>query len=138
MSTFLRRYQVALFTAMAVLFMITGTGYIVAKRDPAKGISDEQVASKKYQQAILKFEKHLVIENGQIALKIKDAKQLGVDQAIYNELVAALDGTNQRIKNGEIKLEEVTLNTDFSEKSSHGHNNNPPQPEEEKQTPPRH
>lgn len=71
-----------------------------------------QQDQKKWLDAIHKIEKHLrVAADGTIEIKEKKADKVGVDQQLFDELMASLQHTNELIRAGTLKTSDVKLHT---------------------------
>lgn len=116
-----RKYHVMILVIFAVVFAITQVDFTFAERlvlgkdRPAKELVQGKEREPKYRDAILKMEKHLHVKDGFIVLKARRGAEIGVDQALFDELTVALNATNEKIKAGEVKVEDVILHTNFEE-----------------------
>jgi hypothetical protein len=108
--------KLVLIAGIALLAFLATGSYTLADQDTpqAKPLAVGKDQQAQYQQAIRKMEKHIVVEDGLLVLKIKSAAELNIDRPIFNEMVAALESTNRQIQAGTIKVEDVQLTTAFA------------------------
>jgi hypothetical protein len=94
-----------LFTGLTELWEISKWRYAVfAKGD----VMDGHDWSRKYEEAIVLFERHIRVLHGQLFLDAEDGNSIGVeDPVVFADLKRSLDETNKKIKNREISLEDV-------------------------------
>jgi hypothetical protein len=64
-----------------------------------------------FERAIRQVEKHVQKKGGRLTLEAKDAKAVDVDPVLFDDLKRALDNTNEQVKSGKLKLDEVLLKT---------------------------
>lgn len=63
-----------------------------------------------YMEAIRKMEEHMYVGRDKLLyVDVASGAEIGVDEGIFQELKAALEMTNARIKSGELRLYEVSL-----------------------------
>lgn len=69
----------------------------------------------KYELAISRIEQHLLQElDGTLRITVESAEQLGIEPSTFDELTQSLSTTNEWIRQGIIRPEQVKLKTDFS------------------------
>ncbi len=116
---------IAIAGVLLSMLLLNSNVFADRTKPPAKSLTEEKAARKEYQQAIRQMEKHIAIENGLLVLKVKRGADIGMDQGIFDELAGALEGTNDQIKAGVIKIEEIVLQSEFAgepaEAEDHAH-----------------
>jgi len=73
-------------------------------------VEEMQARMKAYMDAIRKMEEHMYVGRDKLLhVDLASGAEIGVDEDIFQELKAALDITNARIKSGDLRLHEVSL-----------------------------
>src|SRR5688500_13270732 len=77
-----------------------------------KEVREAQARYDKYQKAIRQLEKHVrKVPNGKFELKVKNAKDAGVDPEIFDELKQSLELGNQYAQQGLVQSNEIAETT---------------------------
>ena len=72
-------------------------------------MSDRSLAEQ-YESAISQLESHIHrAADGTLRLDIQTGASLGIDPVIFADLQRSLEETNQKIRRGELKAEDVTI-----------------------------
>jgi hypothetical protein len=69
----------------------------------------EHAQAERYEQAIRKLQEHIRrADDGTFQLDIEDGSSIGIEPVVFADLQRSLEETNKKIRNGELRREEIT------------------------------
>jgi hypothetical protein len=75
-------------------------------------IIDNETTKVQYEAAIAELSKHITrATDGTFELDIKDAQEIGMVQEIFDDLISSLEITNELIRRGMIKANDLNLHS---------------------------
>jgi hypothetical protein len=69
----------------------------------------EHAQAERYEQAIRKLQEHIRrADDGTFQLDIEDGSSIGIEPVVFADLQRSLEETNKKIRNGELRRDEIT------------------------------